>query len=450
MLLSDKLLSNSLMDGITVAPWIAPSDWINIDNCADGNINLLVADTTMATYAFICTTSSGQYHIDWGDGTSGNFDSGATAQHTYTVGAGQVCSRGYTTFKIVISPVSGNLTSFAVTSHSLATQNQAHHILSCVFNAINITTLANAFYKATSPIVSCGLLESFNVKELLLSCLTTSYMFFNCYSLQSVNISSMESVTTTSYMFFSCHKLQNIDISSMVSVITVSSMFSNCYSLQNIDISSMVSVTNASSMFSNCRNLQSVNISSMVSVIDTSSMFSNCYNLLNIDISSMVSVTNASSMFNSCYNLLNIDISSMVSVTNASSMFNSCYNLSSLITTNFALNSSSIIATTMFDYCEQLTSINLSNAKVSKLGLKGTSGKLNKVATLIFHASSTFSDATAPQLDLQYTALTAAQLDTIFTSLPTVTSKTVNITGSTGAATCTRTIATGKGWTVTG
>ena len=426
MLLSDKLLSNSLMDGITVAPWIAPSDWINIDNCADGNINLLVADTTMATYAFICTTSSGQYHIDWGDGTSGNFDSGATAQHTYTVGAGQVCSRGYTTFKIVISPVSGNLTSFAVTSHSLATQNQAHHILSCVFNAINITTLANAFYKATSPIVSCGLLESFNVKELLLSCLTTSYMFFNCYSLQSVNISSMESVTTTSYMFFSCHKLQNIDISSMVSVITVSSMFSNCYSLQNIDISSMVSVTNASSMFSNCRNLQSVNISSMVSVIDTSSMFSNCYNLLNIDISSMVSVTNASSMFNSCYNL------------------------SSLITTNFALNSSSIIATTMFDYCEQLTSINLSNAKVSKLGLKGTSGKLNKVATLIFHASSTFSDATAPQLDLQYTALTAAQLDTIFTSLPTVTSKTVNITGSTGAATCTRTIATGKGWTVTG
>jgi len=47
-----------------------PSDWINIDDCAVGNINLLVSDTSMATYAFNCTTSSGQYHVDWGDGTS--------------------------------------------------------------------------------------------------------------------------------------------------------------------------------------------------------------------------------------------------------------------------------------------------------------------------------------------------------------------------------------------
>jgi hypothetical protein len=56
----------------------------------------------------------------------------------------------------------------------------------------------------------------------------------------------------------------------------------------------------------------------------------------------------------------------------------------------------------------------------------------------------------SPQINISYTSLNAAALDQVFTDLPTVTSKTINITGASGAAGCNRAIATGKGWTVTG
>ena len=41
-------------------------------------------------------------------------------------------------------------------------------------------------------------------------------------------------------------------------------------------------------------------------------------------------------------------------------------------------------------------------------------------------------------------------MDQLFTDLTTIVGKTINITGCSGAAGCTRSIATAKGWTVTG
>ena len=43
----------------------------------------------------------------------------------------------------------------------------------------------------------------------------------------------------------------------------------------------------------------------------------------------------------------------------------------------------------------------------------------------------------------------ATALNQLFTDLPTVTAKTIVVTGNPGAATCTTSIATAKGWTVT-
>ena len=46
--------------------------------------------------------------------------------------------------------------------------------------------------------------------------------------------------------------------------------------------------------------------------------------------------------------------------------------------------------------------------------------------------------------------LSAAALDEIYTNLPTVTSQTITVTGNYGVDGDDPTIATGKGWTVTG
>ena len=523
--------------------YIPPEDWIDIDDCAPGNINLLVADVMLATYAFTCTTVSGQYTINWGDGTTLSYDSGTIAQHTYIVGTGQPCSRGYTTFKIVIS---GQLLSFKVVPHNLATNNQEFAVLGCCVNSSTITDLSYAFFNSTSPtlIVSCRLLEFFNIIGMT-AVTNPSYMFYNCYSLQSVDISGMTQATDTSYMFGNCRTLKSVDISAMTAVTTASFMFNNCYSLQSIDVSAMTAVTtansmfancstlqsvdisgvvaitnangmfggciylqsadisgmtqaidvsnvfsgcralqsvdisnmtlvtNASYMFANCSTLQSVDVSAMTAVTTASNMFANCSTLQSVDVSNMTAVTTANSMFsgcytlqsvdvnnmtlvtntgymlNSCYALQSVDISNMTLVTNASYMFSNCYALQFIVATNFSSSASSVTFENAFINCEQLKNINFPSAKVSKISAKGVSGKLDKLETIIFHPSSLF-EGTSPQLDIQYNTLTAAQLDAIFTSLPAVTSKTVNITGCTGAAGCTRSIATAKGWTVTG
>lgn len=111
--------------------WEMPQDWIDISDVEENEINLLVGDFGLCTPAFIVTTTdSADYTVNWGDGNSDNYASGALASHTYTKGAGTSCSLGYTTFKIVISSTTTILT-FKVSRHSLSTNYQFQPLLSC-------------------------------------------------------------------------------------------------------------------------------------------------------------------------------------------------------------------------------------------------------------------------------------------------------------------------------
>lgn len=383
--------------------WSPPADWINIEDVVDGNINLLVNDTTLATYAFVCTTSSGTYHVDWGDGTNNDYASGVKAQHTYTVDAGQSCSRGYSTFKIMVSPSTGNnLTRFYVTSHSLATQTQYHGYLWCTWGARYVTSMANAFYKSTSPVVYCRQLEFFKY----------------------VGTQTTSNISAASMLDY-CTSLCGVDVSGLVSVITATEMFANCYGLQSIDISSFATAITAGS-----------------------SIFQSCFALRSANVSGMGAVTNAGAMFSGCVSLKSVDISDMVSVTAAISMFSGCPSLQSVNLLNFGSSSASINAGAMFSGCEQLISITMPNAKLTSLGAAGATGKLNKLQTLTFNSASTFSGS-SPQIDLQYNTLTAAQINTILSSLPTgLTGKVITVKGCTGAATCNTALAP-AGWSVT-
>ena len=322
----------------TFNDWAHPADWPSIADCALGNIELIVSDKELNTYAFICSTNNGTpYQINWGDGTVNMYASAATAQHTYTVGAGLVCSLGYTTFKITISAPSGALTAFAVTSHSLASNAQRHGILSAIVRATTLTSFANMFYKSTAPVVDCYQLQSCILKDSFPLVTNTTSMFYNCVSLQALTLPAMPLVTTATSMFTSCFSLQSLTLPAMPLVTTATSMFNGCVSLQTI--------TNLSALGSTAASTQ---------------------------------------------------------------------------------------GDTMFLNCEQLTNINMPNTKFTTLGAAGASTLLNKLATIALNASSTFSSATAPQLDISYCTLTAAQINAIFAQLPNNLAKTVNITGCTG------------------
>ena len=95
----------------------------------------------------------------------------------------------------------------------------------------------------------------------------TSYMFRNCSSLISIDLSSFNTsnVTNMNCMFNNCDLLKSIDLSSFntSNVTKMYNMFSNCSSLQSINLSSFntTNVENMSYMFYECSSLQSIDLS---------------------------------------------------------------------------------------------------------------------------------------------------------------------------------------------
>lgn len=93
---------------------------------------------------------------------------------------------------------------------------------------------------------------------------TTSWAFYECDRLQSVDLSGLDtsSVTDMSDMFYGCSSLSSLDLSSFdaSSAASMSFMFSGCSSLASLDLSSFDTskVTGMSNMFYGCSSLRSV------------------------------------------------------------------------------------------------------------------------------------------------------------------------------------------------
>jgi hypothetical protein len=97
-----------------------------------------------------------------------------------------------------------------------------------------------------------------------------------------------------------------------------------------------------------------------------------------------------------------------------------------------------------------LTSLSFS-CPFSQFSYVGSNPYQNNLTSLrLLNTGTGQYTASSPHINLFMCNLNAAALNQVFTDLPTVTSKTINITGCTGSAGCTRSIATAKGWTVTG
>ena len=119
------------------------------------------------------------------------------------------------------------------------------------------------------------------VKFIFKKLFSTTYMFYECSSLQSIDLSSFNTtnVKDMSLMFYKCSSLQLINLSSFntTNVKNMHGMFYKCSSLQSIDSSSFntINVKNMREMFSGCSSLRSINLSSFntTNVKDMSRMF---------------------------------------------------------------------------------------------------------------------------------------------------------------------------------
>ncbi len=101
-------------------------------------------------------------------------------------------------------------------------------------------------------------------------------------------------------------------------------------------------------------------------------------------------------------------------------------------------------------YAEYLEEVNLPKLKVSRIiiGTNSTTYKMKRLTALVVGwTNSTYSSTSAPQIQIA-AALDTAWINAMFTSLPIVIGKTVDVRYCDGYAGCNKTIATAKGWTV--
>ena len=212
-----------------------------------------------------------------------------------------------------------------------------------------------------------------NIQYLNTSNVTSmSMMFYGCYSLTSLDLSSFNTahVTDMSAMFEDCKSLSSLDLShfNTANVKDMSGMFWCCSSLMSLDLSSFdtSNVTNMNCMFYRCESLTSLDLSSFntAHVTDMHSMFLYCMSLRSLDVSSFntSNVTDMSGMFYYCTSLRSLDLSSFntAHVTDMGSMFEDCKSLIKIYAGNWKVISHDNY---MFYNCD-----NLVGGKGTKIG----------------------------------------------------------------------------------
>ena len=204
-----------------------------------------------------------------------------------------------------------------------------------------------------------------------------SWMFFNCTSLTSLDLSNFNTsnVTNMSDMFYICSSLTTLDLSSFntSNVTNMWQMFASCSSLTSLNLGNFNTskITDMCSMFNSCSSLTNLDLShfNTSKVTDMSNMFRNCSSLISLDLSGFNTskVTDMRYMFCGCSSLTNLDLSGFntSNVTNMMNMFGGCSSLTNLDLSN--LNTSKVTnMNNMFSDCSKLTTtINIMNANVT-------------------------------------------------------------------------------------
>jgi surface protein len=364
---------------------------------------------------FVALTAAGAYTVDWGDGTTTNHATGTTAQKTYdytTISSTGESTLGYRQVIIQVYPQSGsNLTSLTLAvRHSTTSVAYATGWLDVIINASSITSLTFS----TSTIPARYLQQATVLNHNLTS---TAGMFQRASLLQSVPLFNTASVTTMSSMFQECSALQSVPFLNTASATNMTSMFNSCYSLLSLPFFNTAACTTFTNFLYNCTQLQSVPFLNTASATNINQMFFGCTAIQTLPLFNFASVTIGSSAFYNCVSLQTVPAFNFSSCTNASAMFNGCNSLAAIPALNLSAVSSSANMGNFVNSCPSLSS-------VACTGINQT----------ISFASC---------------KLSAAQIDAIFGNLSSSGSgKTITVTGNYGAATCTQSIATAKGWTV--
>lgn len=396
--------------GQSSAGYQRPSDWLPLPTATPNSVKILHAvfdqNENYAALRMI-VVGGATYQVDWGDGVVDTVASNTLVQHNYSFSnpalAGTLTSQGYKQAIISITPTAGTF------SH-------------CLLN-LKATTPAGLQNYAT------GFLDiNLNLPNLIAGATLQIGGVVRHSNLERVNITSWGAVTILTNLFSGCAKLQSCNETAwnMSAITNIQNLFATASSLKSLNCTNwnLSNCSNLQNAFSNCSSLESIAFGACTFPASTnlSGFFQNCTALKLIDLSNwnVANVTNISSLFNRCSALREVNLTgwNTSAVTDVNNMFITCSSL------------------------QKIPSLNLTNVTPSANMNAFVSGCLSLVRMQATNIKVSFSVASC--------LLGATALNEIYGNLAIVAGQTITVTGNYGTTSDDPSIATGKGWTVTG
>lgn len=409
----------------TSGNWQQKSQWQDISSTTNNTISGVLSDKYLYT-AFTCTTTGSVNYTVVVTGGTGNviingttyaldtavsIASGIQCNITFISGTSKTTTYGYGTFRIDITS-NNSLLTFSANTHS----DLVYNYCSLLWLVTNTSALTTLILGTLTSKYHCAHLESVSI---LNSTSTLTANFSGCSSLQSITVPS-NIISIANFNLQNCNSLSYIDLPSAITTIP-SWIFNGDIMLQKIMIPNNVTSIGDGAFCGNSL-LQSITIPDSITTIGAQT-FQNCYSLQSLTLPSTVTSIGTQAITN-CQSLTVLNISN-ISINNLDFNGVGCYNLSTF---------------------------NAPNITFTRLQLQGTSSVKAMLSSVIINTNSTFSSTTTPQVDISYTNMSENSVVNLFNQLPTISGKTIKVTGCTGTSNLTASdllIATNKGWTVT-
>lgn len=468
-------------------PWEynEPSDWINIHYCPQDEILLVASDEGNRYASFYLTLQSLGYTVEVYGGNNGDslvnkqvFTNDSQWNYQFPLGKGKPCSLGYTTYKVRFRAniPTNKLLTFEGKKHP-SSSNTNESILLSNSNSSTLT------FFGISGAVSIGeTLTRFKYANLYKCEALTSlyYSFRSCPVLLGVTLpKTMDNLTNLEGAFFDCPLMQWLRLPKYLNnVTTIESMCENDINLTEVimpiamnKLSIVGKELNINGAFTNCTKIPKIQYPLSLPLATTFTFINyNCslatyYRLP----TNAPNVTAFNVGFKNNIELLSLTLPRVMNKnTTCDQLVQNCRKLKTLI-----LPDSMILCTSLDNNAElweldtistcvwgsgkvntyftirDLKTFKQPTLKVSKLTLRGASlATASALHTITIDWANSTYGGSAPQIDIRWNSLSATTIDAIFTALPVVVGKTINVAGNPGSATCTPTIASLKGWTV--
>jgi len=276
-----------------------------------------------------------------------------------------------------------------------------------------------------------------------------SYMFENCYALKEIPDSwQFSSLLSMNQAFYNCNNLIKIPLGfDNIQPTSLNQCFYNCYSLFSLPEWDTSNCTSFYGAYWGCSNASNERIELDCSSIGANAnhfqyVFYGCQSLNEVNIKNSANLQYVQNSFQNCYFINKITFDQPMTWLNAGSTFNGCRTLTYIVA-DITLSGTSF--SSMFVQCFSLI-------KLPKLDASGVNSAQSQFIRLCYSIknASEFTGMRYGTLEFTTSAMNATALNTLYTNLGTASGQTIIVTGNPGTSEDDPTIATAKGWTVTG